>query len=224
MLRICNLMNRLGGNYIDFENSCLAVNAPLFTYIKTGSWSWRDKVEWELELTLQHSEDYFIFTDSYDFLCVGDVSRMYEVVKEREILLPCDRLCHPFNLIKEYDNRRKAISPWQFVCGSGPAGQGKYISKAIEWGLQRYGWVGRGANDQSFWTFVYLYGGFGELDQQCKLSCHLYDAQEGDLRVNKDKTVTNMITGEDPQFLHAPKGTWAWIPPELIPPRREPRL
>lgn len=228
MLKICSFMDRLGGNYLDFENSCLAVKAPLFSYVRHAGqkWRWKRKVEWELECVKQFPDDHFIFLDAYDTLCVGDVPRMEEIVAEQDLLLPAERYCFPAlseEILTEYEYRREVASPWKFVNGAGPAGKGSKIKEAIEWGMEEFLWVGRNDDDQAFWTYVYLYGGFGVLDQKCKLTCHMYGANSGDLKLNEDQTVTNMITNENPQFLHAACKTWEEIPEELIPPRRDPR-
>jgi hypothetical protein len=218
-------MNRMDGNFLDFENSCLAVKMPLFAEVVTSKkWICKDRVLWELDWCQRYPEDTFVFLDPWDTLCVGEPFEVEEILKDGKILFPADRYCWPIKEMKEkYDKVRKAISPWCYLNGAGPAGKGKQIAEAITWGLQKYKFVEPPHTDASFWTYVYLYGGFGSLDQRCRLTHQLYGAQEGELHIRKGR-VMNSITGTYPQFIHASGHTWGEIPDELIPRRREVRL
>jgi hypothetical protein len=219
MLRVCTLMNRVEDHYPELEQSCMDRDIPLFTYIRTGPWSWRGKVEWELELAEQHPEDHFVFIDSFDYLCTGDRGELEEIAKAQPLLFPVDRdggeKATPWplpHLRSAFDKRRKAETPWSFLNGSGPCGQGKHIAKAIKFGFSNYEFFEPGT-DQLF---------CGELDQQCKLTQPLYWIKEGELGY-KDGRALNLVTGSKPQFIHATGRTWAWINNELIPKKREPR-
>ena len=104
------------------------------------------------------------------------------------------------------------------------AGKGKYIREAIKWGLVDYRFLNPDCNDAAFWLYVYLYGGFGELDQQCKLTHQLYWGKDGDLTYNDEGQVFNTVTGSNPQFIHSNGHTWERIPKELVPPARVRRV
>ncbi len=217
-------MNRIGGNFLDFENSCLAARIPLFAEIVVRKdWVPKDRILWTLAWCEAFPDDHFVFLDPWDTLCVGDPAAIEYEAHKQLLLFPADSYCWPLSELKdEYDKRRKAVSPWCFINGAGPAGQGKYIAEAIRWGLEKFDFTPRGYHDATFWTYVYLRGGFGELDQLCRLTQQLYGATEGAFKYGKE-SVFNTVTGSSPQFLHASGHSWDMIPEELILPRREPR-
>jgi len=220
-------MNRVGFedpnlHYKELEDSCRKRDVPLFAYIETGPWTWRRKVEWELELCQQHPEDHFVFIDAYDYLFVGDVKELEMVVKHYLLLFPVDKNQGigpwPYReLGVHFDKRRKITSPWNYLNGSGPAGQGKHIRDAIEEGLKIFPWDWiEHATDQIFWTHVYL-NGWGELDQEVVLTHPLWGVEEGGTELGyKDGRLVNLVTMSRPQFIHASGRTWNYIPKELL--------
>jgi hypothetical protein len=126
-----------------------------------------------------------------------------------------------------YNRRRKKLSPWCFVNGSGPAGHGKAIIEALEWGINNVPLKEPPETDQTFWTNVYL-NGYGDLDQMCEMTQAFWPVAEGDFGMKdgrlhngdfgmKDGRLHNLTTGTRPQFLHASGHSWAAIPDELLP-------
>ena len=215
-------MNRIGDDphlhYKELEDSCRKADVPLYAYIEVGPWTWRRKIEWELELCEQYPNDHFVFIDAFDYLFVGDVDELRSIAMWYLLLFPVDRNegkgPWPYGELEEnFDNRRKIESPWNYLNGSGPTGQGKHIRDAIKFGFKHFPWMEH-ATDQIFWTHVYL-NGWGELDQQVVLTHPLWGAEEGELG-HKNGRVINMVTMSRPQFLHASGRTWSFIPRELL--------
>lgn len=223
-------MNRLDGNYLDLENSCMKAKVPLFAdIVAERRWDFKDRVAWTLNWCQRYPDDTFVFIDPWDTLCVGEPDRIEALANEQEILFPADknvdRGTWPVRGLEEkYEERRVELTPWNHLNGAGPAGRGRYIREAIKWGLVEYQFLNPTCNDAAFWLYVYLYGGFGELDQQCNLTHQLYWGKDGDLTYNNKGQVFNTVTGSSPQFIHSSGHTWERIPKELIPPRRDKRV
>lgn len=223
-MKVCILANRINGKYqeqyLAYERSLMQADIPFETTIRGGKWTWLGKIKWELEMCEKYPNETLIFTDAFDYLFVGTKEGLGEIVSRQPLLFSCDRGEHPWPtpaLESAYDQRRKRLSPWCWVNGSGPAGKASEIAKAIRHGLQFPFPEGKHFTDQMFWHQVYLQG-FGELDQMCEMTLTLYWSEEGDYTLTKDKKIVNNITGTSPQFIHASGRSWCWIPEELIPP------
>jgi hypothetical protein len=234
MLRVCAFANQIGGDWYErlvaLERSLGRKGVPFVFNMESGPWSWKRKVEWELEWASRYPYDLFVFVDAFDMLFVGERSELEALVAAQPLVFSCD--CGPAPwpdglLADAYEARRKKESKWCWLNGSGPAGVGDAIAQAASWGLANVPFVPpraglpRGGTDQLFWTHVYLHG-FGELDQQCRLSQVLFDAenpQEGGWVTphlgHKDGRVVNLLTGAKPQFIHATGQSWNAIPEEL---------
>lgn len=223
MLRVLTLCNRINGKYQDrylaLERSLMLADVPFEATVRTGPWSWRKKVQWELEMCERYPDDHLVFIDTFDVLFVGDKDTLEEIVTRQPLLFQADRGEAPWPVpafAEAYEKRRKAISPWRWINGSGPAGRAEAIASAIRAGANFNFPESDLYTDQFWWTQVYL-AGYGELDQKCELALTLYYSEEGDYTL-KDGKVHNNITGTSPQFIHASGHSWCWIPEELIPP------
>ena len=220
MLRVCTLMNRVEDHYPELERSCIERDIPLFANIVTGEWSWKGKVEWELDWCRRYPDDTFVFIDAFDMLCVGARDELEAAANAHLLLFQVDKNIGdgPWPLRKsdcgQWDARRPRLSDWNYLNGSGPVGKGHAIIRAIEHGMV-YPFFEPGT-DQMFWQRVYL-DGFGELDQGVTISQPLWGLTHGkDLEI-RDGRVYNTQTGSRPQFIHATGRTWAWIPDDLKP-------
>lgn len=221
MLRVCTLMNRVEDHYPELEQSCLDRDIMLYSSVRTGSWSWLNKVLWQLDWCERYPGDTFVFIDSSDVLCVGERDELEEAANEYDLLFQTDKNIGdgPWPLRDsdngEWDKRRIKRTPWNYLNGSGPVGKGCYIAQAIKWQLKVEQFFEPGT-DQLFWQRCYL-SGFGCLDQETKIAVPLWGIEHGvDLGI-KDGRVLNLKTGTKPQFIHATGRTWAWIPEELKP-------
>lgn len=227
MIRVCALTNGIAGRhqemFLALERSLQRKNVPFYLFLESGEWKWKRKVQWELEETSKHPDDLFVFIDAWDVLFVGELDELEQVLLSSPMIFSCDAGRVPWPepyLVDDYDKRRKKLSPWCWVNGSGPAGRGSVIAEAAAFGLARYPWL-PGETDQTFWTRVYL-AGYGELDQMCNLTQALYDSSQPKPWVTphlgyKDGRIVNMLTLAKPQFIHATGHSWSVIPKELIP-------
>jgi hypothetical protein len=225
MIRICTLANRLNGpnlsSYLALERSIIKAGLTLYTYIETTPWRWERKVDWELECVEAHPDDTFVFIDTFDFLFVGEKDELVSVLERQPLLFSTDGGVVPWpypHYADAYDKRRIATSSWRWVNGSGPAGKGSTIAEAIRYGKQHFELFDR-ETDQIFWSNVYL-DGWGDLDQDCKLTQALYHVEHDDLGIVSGR-FKNLKTGSNPQFIHASAQSWFMIPSELIPSEEE---
>jgi len=225
MIRVCMYANRINGryqeNYLTYERSLIRAGIPFEVCIDGRPFKWENRVRWQQETVLKWPEDHYVFTDAFDVLFVGTKEELYEEVLSHELIFTTDRMNDdgdPWprpDLKKYYDIRRKATSQWRYLNGSGPVGRGKEIAQAIKWGFDEFDFPENGT-DQAFWTQVYL-SGYGDLDQECKISQALWNMKDGEFGV-KDGRFLNLVTGSKPQFIHATGNMWGFIPLSLIPP------
>jgi hypothetical protein len=232
MIKVCALANRVGGpekeQFLALERSLARKGVPFLFQMESGPWSWERKIRWELEVSKQHEDGLLVFIDAFDYLFLGELTELEQVVSEQPLLFSTDRGATPFpdkRLAPHYDIRRKKESPWCYLNGSGPAGKGWAIAEAIEYGLPKFpiippskDWP-RGGTDQLWWTMVYL-NGFGKLDQECRLTQALYDRDNAPYWVTTDLGYTNgriynTVTDTWPQFVHATGNSWIAIPEVL---------
>jgi len=225
MIRVCALADAINGRhqemFLAYERSLCLAGIRYEFCIDGRPWLWKQKVEWELEMSLRHPKDHFVFTDAFDFLFVGTKEELDEAVLPYDLILTTDREdvngC-PWpkpGLKSDYDLIRKATSPWCFINGSGPAGTGEAIAKAIQFGFNSFPFP-EWATDQMFWTQLYLRGYSCELDMDCSITQSLYNRKDNELGIVGDR-FTNGITGKKPQFIHATGHSWPEIPKQLIP-------
>jgi hypothetical protein len=232
MLRVCAIANRIGGpekeQLLALERSLARKGVPFIFQMESGPWLWKRKIEWELEWAKAYPRDLFVFIDAFDYLFLGELSELTEIVSAQPLLFSTDCGSVPFpdkNMVPYYDHRRKRESKWCWLNGSGPAGTGEAIAEAIEFGLPRFPIIPpseqwpRGGTDQWWWTLVYL-NGYGVLDQQCRMTQTLYDMDNdgfwGTRSLGyKDGRIHNLETGSKPQFIHANGHAWLMIPEEL---------
>jgi hypothetical protein len=203
--------------YIALERSFRNAGIYYHLAVHGGPWSWEGKVRWELDMVRRYPKDHFVFIDAFDYLFVGDPDRLREIATSRPLIFSTDRGERPWphpHYDVLYDQRRTARTPWRWLNGSGPTGSAEAIREAIESRLDKSPFFEPGT-DQLFWTEVYLQG-YGELDQDCKLTLTLWGSDEGDYTFDGKKIINN-ITGTSPQFIHATGQSWCWIPEELIP-------
>ena len=178
-----------------------------FMWKELVPFSWRKLILWELEVARMCPDTLIAFADAWDMLFLGTKNEFDEVLSAQPLLLHSEKVCWP-------DTRKKYVyppsdSPWRYVNGTGPAGLGRHIADAIEFGMDRFPIIGEGTgvhditvdNDQRFWTDIYL-SGIGKLDTECRLSQSLVDLNTSDISV-KSGRVRNNITGSSPLFIHA---------------------
>jgi hypothetical protein len=231
-MKVCALANQLGGPYLErvlaLERSLTRKGVPFVLTVENGPWSWERKVRWELEQVQADPDGLFVFVDAFDYLFMGTRDELEAVISAQPLLFSTDCGTAPYpdrDLAAAYDDHRRRLSPWCWLNGSGPAGRGSAIAEAIRWGLDHVAFEPptkawrRGGTDQLWWTHVYL-AGFGVLDQQCRLTQALYDVDHHGVWItphlgHKDGRITNLLTGTQPQFLHASGNSWAAIPEEL---------
>jgi len=225
MIRVCMYANRINGryqeHYLTYERSLIRAGITFEMFIDGKKFLWENRVKWQFSLALAHPTDHFVFTDAYDVLFVGTKDELADSVMPHDLIFTSDRMNDDGDpwprprMRKFYDARRKAKSPWRFLNGSGPIGTGESIAKAIRAGQELSEFPENGT-DQAFWTQVYL-SGWGELDQDCKISQALWNMKDGEFGV-KDGRFLNLVTGSKPQFIHATGNMWPFIPLSLIPP------
>ena len=226
MTRVCALANRVHGRhqemYLALERSLERKGVPFFFFMEGGPWSWERKVQWEYEQASAHPDDNFVFIDAFDYLFVGEKEELDGIVQSVPLGFSCDAGRKPWpeaELAPSYDHRRKKITPWCWLNGSGPFGKGAKIAEAAEFGLKRFQWL-PAETDQTFWTRVFLYG-YGELDQTCMMTQALYDSAQPAPHVTPHVSLhngrpVNTLTLSRPQFLHASGHSWSIIPEELL--------
>jgi len=230
MIRVLTYANKLNGSedcYLALEKSVVRKGIYFGLTVEARKWSVKNKIEWKLEMSQRYPADQIVFVDAYDMLFVGEKDELQDILNASELIFPTDAGPAPWpyeHYEESFTKRRHVTSKWRYVNGSGPAGYGWAISKAIKYGFLHYAFKERNF-DQGFWANVYL-DGWGELDQGCQLTQNIFMhpaywnsymvTKPGDTGVRNGRYY-NFITGSRPQFIHAMGGSWDEIPKELIP-------
>lgn len=149
------------GYYNDLARQVEAAGID-FIYTEIKPFSWRKLIEWELALASAYPKALIAFCDTWDTLFLGSRKEFGQILSEQPLLFHSEKICWPH---PEKAVRYPPCSyPWKFLNGVCPAGTGKNIAAAIEFGLENFPLKDDSANvadvtldnDQRFWTNVYL--------------------------------------------------------------------
>jgi len=211
MLIACAADTRKG--YYDSLQAQVIAAGIDFIFQEIKPFSWRKLVLWEYALAASYPNALIAFCDAWDMLYFGSRREFEDVVGAQPLLFHADPQCWPDSRKGELyppDRPLRAVnSRWKYVNGTGPAGTGAAIVKAIKYGLDNFPILDDSAdvhdtskdNDQRFYTDVYL-AGYGDLDVTCKLSQSLVAVGSGELAL-RDGRLLNRVTGSRPLFAHA---------------------
>lgn len=208
-LLIATAATELKGYFPILKEQVVAAGIDFLYQPLQPPFSWLKLIDWEYTLAKSYPDALIAFCDTWDMLYFGSRKEFEAVVGAQPLLFHTDKQCWPH--ADKAARYPASPSPWRYVNGTGPAGTGRAIAEAIEYGMETAPITAETTgsdvydtskdNDQRFYTDIYL-SGRGALDTDCRLSQSLVDVQAGELAVRGGR-LFNKVTQTTPLFVHA---------------------
>lgn len=176
-------------------------------YCHDTAFSWRRRTLWQREVAAARPNHLIAFIDATDFLFFGDSDELAEKIESLgPVSFAAQKDCWPHpEKADRYRIRAPKTSPWCYLNSCGPAGRGRDIAAAIDYGWARYPIQTdeHRDTDTRFYTDLYL-DGFGHLDQSCVLTQVMLFTKPGEVIVEDGRhgRIYNTVTRSWPSFMH----------------------